>query len=312
MHEQEVTQNTSHLSKKKRRSGKRKTKRPTPQISQSSQIPAPIDSPQDGAKSETIRLLPLAPAHQTRAVPLGSSVWMGSNSVHLLLKQGDYLCLLDQELKVVKEILWLSAYNVIDICWCQILDRFLVVGENSFVTVHAPTMTRETVTFYPRIKLFCCTCSGTQLYVSDARAGSSIFIYELLPSIALVRQWESPTTCGMTERIEFMRYSNEKLALIILNTSEIMRLELRSSSTLDKLWLLNLGPISPFYAFHICALPGDEWLLIDQTRAQLSHINPNGRTKASTLYQPRCCSAELFGSDLLAISTDYRIFLHKI
>ncbi|CAF3873512.1 unnamed protein product [Adineta steineri] len=274
----------------------------------------PIDAAQNDIRVQTSSLFPLAPAYQEKNVPLGSSVWMASNSVHLLMKRDNHLCLLDQNLNVVKKTPWASDEHVIDICWCDTLDQFFVLGdEDSFVSLHRSTMARKTVPVDPNIKLLCCTCSNSKLYVSNRKGGSNIFIYSLLPNIVLVKQWDSPATCTIEERIEYMRYSNEKLALIINNISDNMRLELRSESTMETLWSLNLGNyMSPFYGYHICPLPADEWLVIAQTNSRLLHIAPGGTIKASIVYEPRCCSAALFGPDVLAISTDYRLFLHKL
>lgn len=296
------------------RSGQREIKRYSDQSSQRHLPLIPTDTVKNDTTTQTIHLFPLARAHKEKPVPLESSIWMASNSEHLLMKRNTHLCLLDRDLKVVKKIPWTSGERVIDICWCNTLDRFFVLGEGKiFFTIHKSTMALEKVSVDPDVAFLCCTCSNSRLYVSNTKGGSSIFVYSLLPSIALVKQWDSPVTCTIEERIEYMRYNNDKLAFVINNMSHYMRLELRCESTLETIWSLNLGNCNyPFYAYHICSLPADEWLVIAQTKSLLLHIASDGTIKVSIEYKPRCCSAELFGPDLLAISTDYRLFLHKL
>ena len=312
--EQDTTEAHIDACKTEIRSEQQKIKRYSDQASQLHLPLIPIDATQNSTKTQAIRLFPLASTHKEKSVPLGSSLWMASNSVHLLMKRNTHLCLLDRDLKVVKKTPWTSDEHVIDICWCNTLNRFFVLGDNdTFVTIHKSTMIREKVSVGPDVKFLCCTCSDSRLYVSNKKGGSSIFVYSLLPSIVLMRQWDSPVTCTIEERIEYMRYNNDKLAFIINNMNDNMRLDLRSESTLETIWSLNLGNCSyPFYGYHMCSLPADEWLVIAQTRSLLLHIASDGTIKDSVEYKPRCCSAELFGPDLLAISNDYRLFLHKL
>ncbi|CAF4261372.1 unnamed protein product, partial [Adineta steineri] len=72
----------------------------------------PIDAAQNDIRVQTSSLFLLAPAYQEKNVPLGSSVWMASNSVHLLMKRDNHLCLLDQNLNVVKKTPWASDEHV--------------------------------------------------------------------------------------------------------------------------------------------------------------------------------------------------------
>ncbi|CAF3878815.1 unnamed protein product [Rotaria sp. Silwood1] len=84
-----------------------------------------------------------------------------------------------------------------------------------------------------------------------------------------------------------------------------MRIELRSSSTLDKLWSLPFDTMRSMgqRIIRVCLLKYDEWLVIDYSTSHLLHVSKDGKIKAKRLYEPTAHNAVLFGSNILAIRT---------
>jgi hypothetical protein len=136
----------------------------------------------------------------------------------------------------------------------------------------------------------------------------------LSPSIAIIKEWKSPTTCTKDERIHGMAYNNETCTIIIRNYDEkSIRIELRSCETLDRLWSLSLDIITnQNFMFRCCSLNDDEWLVADYETKRLLHITKDGKLKTTTLYNEKPYCAQLFTSDMLAVSTPTKLNIHKI
>ncbi|CAF2933592.1 unnamed protein product [Rotaria sp. Silwood2] len=87
------------------------------------------------------------------------------------------------------------------------------------------------------------------------------------------------------------------------DTSKLI--ELRSSSTLEKLWSLTFDTMHSIgrKVYRVCLLKYDEWLVIDHNNSRLLHVSKDGKVKAQRSYEPTAHNAVLFGSNILAIRT---------
>jgi hypothetical protein len=157
-------------------------------------------------------------------------------------------------------------------------------------------------------------CSDTSLFLSTYEFSSSIIEYSLSPSIQLIKHWKSPDTCQKNEIINHMRCNNETLALIITQPSnKTIRMELKNSKTLARLWSLPLndGKISKF-VFNCCSFNDNEWLVINCGTEHLLHVSKQGKLKSTYKYQSKPLFASMFGSNILAISTESELNFHKL
>jgi hypothetical protein len=142
----------------------------------------------------------------------------------------------------------------------------------------------------------------------------SIVEFNLLPSIRLVKQWESPFTCRRDEQIDDIVYGDSTLALMITNKLErSVRMELRLAGTLERLWSfrfdINYDPKTPF---HCCSIRSNEWLMTDYQNERLIHITKDGELKTTIKYNAVPYHVALFGSNMLAISRKNGINFHKL
>jgi hypothetical protein len=256
----------------------------------------------------------LPPVCKTIECSGDSSVAMASNDRFLLMHQKPDLCLVDRHLNVIKQGLWNDG-SIWDICWSSVLDRFIVINETDVFLVDESTLSIEKVSAIRRHNWCSCTCSDKSLYLSTGQLGSSVRVYSPLPSMQLIKQWESPDSCQKDEGINHMRYSNETLAFLITkaHTKRTVHIELRSSKTLERLWSLQLGIEDVQKSgFCCCLINGDEWLVADHENSRLILVTGDGKMKVMCTYNRMPWHPCMFGSDIFALSIDEGINFHKL
>jgi hypothetical protein len=138
--------------------------------------------------------------------------------------------------------------------------------------------------------------------------------FSLLPTIELVKQWQSPDTCTRDEVINGIVYNNGTLAMMIKNPSEkTIHIEMRSSATLDRLWSVRLNiAYSQNIRTRCCLLTHNEWLVVDRNTSRIFHISKDGKVKSSSAYNPPPFCATIFDQEMLAISTARGVNLHRL
>jgi hypothetical protein len=245
--------------------------------------------------------------------PDGSCCALASNDRLLLIHQEPNLCFLDIELRIVKQILW-SYDRIQKICWSSTLAKFIILTTEDIFLVDENTMSIDKASLPIKQSCVSCTCFNDQLFLSTNVWGSSILEIKLSPSITVTREWKCPTTCTTDELIHDTVYSNRTLALVITNeVKKSIRIELRSSKTLDRLWSLLLDRIYDRHiAFGCCSIDYHGWLVADFITGRLLHVTTDGEMKQTILYKAIPYRVNLFGSKILAVTTQSGINFHKI
>jgi hypothetical protein len=253
------------------------------------------------------------PVHRTLNRPVGSCVVLTGNEQSLLIHQKPNLCLIDKEMNITKQVLW-EHQAILNMCWSSTLDRFIVVEEKNIFLVDERTMSIETIETIEERLWWSCTCSDASLFLSTNVWGSSIVELRLSPSVAIIREWKSPITCTKDEIINSMAYQSKTCAIVIKNNIEkSVRIELRFSETLVRIWSLPLNIIvCQIFVFSCCSLNCNEWLVTDYETKRLLHITKDGKLKTAIPYNEIPYRAALFASDMLAVSTKMGTNLHKI
>jgi hypothetical protein len=240
---------------------------------------------------------------------------IASNEQFLLFHEHSYLCLIDQNFKIIKKLPWNSG-QIQDICWSSTINRFILTIDNDncgICFVHDNTISSENTKSLKNEKFHSCTCSNTSLFLSTDHYGSAIMEYRLLPSIELIKQWKSPDICAKDEYIDTIRYNNDQLGLLIQRYPEkILNLELRSAKTFDRIWSIQIDIGLKPYQYGYCLLNNNNCLLINKSSSCILHITNDGKIKETCDYNPRPVNATLFGQDTLAILTENNIQFHKI
>ncbi|CAF4425977.1 unnamed protein product, partial [Rotaria sp. Silwood2] len=237
---------------------------------------------------------------------------IASNNQYLLIHREPNLCLIDRSFKIAKQTLW-NYGQIFDMCWSSALEKFFLITLNQIYIFDVNTISIERIEATQKLRWLSCTCSDTSLFLSTNEKGSSICEFNLLNSLQAAKRWETPDTCSRDERIHDMVFTKGTLILVIENSlTEKIRLELRSSSKLDRLWSLQLDIGYHTKKISCCLLNYDQWLIIDSNTSRLFQITMDGKLKSTCYYNPTACSACRFGFDLLAISTLHGVNIHKL
>ena len=252
------------------------------------------------------------PIHKTINRPPGSQLAVASNNRFLLIHQKPNLCFVDQDMNIIKEILW-NHDDVRSMCWSPTLNRFIVIGGKNVFCVDENTFTIDKVQTIEERKWLCCTCSKDYLFLSTNELGSSIMKYSLVSSIKLITKWRSPQTCETTERVDDMVYTNRNLAIVIINTTEkSLSVQLRSADKLCCIWSLRTGIMcNQQFIFRFCLLTCDEWLVIDYETKRLLQITKDGKLKTTVPYDAVPWTANIFQNKLV-VSTNHEVNFHKL
>ncbi|CAF0938608.1 unnamed protein product [Adineta ricciae] len=258
-------------------------------------------------------LTSLSPIYKTINYPRENWAPLACSSRYLLIHLEPNLCLIDQNLNTVKQNSWIYG-TIYDMCWSATLDRFIVINGSDVFLVDETHMSIENIQMLQKSKWLSCTTSETSLFLSTKVWGSSIMEFSLVPTIELVKQWQSPDTCARDEVINGIVYNNDTLVIMIKNPSEkTVHIEMRSAATLDRLWSVRLNiAYSQNIRTRCCLLSNDQWLVVDRNTSRILHISKDGKVKASTTYNPPPFCAVLFNQDMLAISTARGVNLHKL
>lgn len=242
-----------------------------------------------------------------------SSTAIATDGHLLLLHQDTVLLLVDEELTVSKRVKW-SHGPIYDMCFSSTLQKFIIINENEVFLLNRENMEIEKVRSIPWQEWFSCTCSETALYLSTKVYNSSLLQFNLLPSIKFCKRWSSPDICTNDEAIDGIVYNDQKLAIMISNDAEkVMRLELRSTTTLGLIWILPLNLIyNAQQAFRFCIINGNEWLVADHSYEGLIQVTVDGKMKGACSYKPAACCLVEFGRKVLAVSTKEAVYLHRI
>jgi hypothetical protein len=255
----------------------------------------------------------LSPVYRSFSIPVGSSIPVTCNDQFLLIHQKPNLCLISREMKVEKQVLW-EHQSFRDMCWSSILDQFIIIDNDTVFLFDERTMSIQNIETIEKRRWASCTCSDASLFLSTRERGSSIVEIKLSPSIAIIKEWKSPTTCTKDERIHGTAHNSGTCAIIIRNyEEESMRIELRSCETLDRLWSFSLDIIAnQKFMFRCCALFDDGWLVADYESKRLLQVTKDGELKTTTSYNTIPYCAKLFTSDMLAVFTPTKLNIHKI
>jgi hypothetical protein len=258
-----------------------------------------------------LHLSNLLPAYKTLN-RVGDSAPIASNDRFFLIHQKPYLYLMNRELIVIKRTRW-NHDPIYDMCWSSTLARFFLITKTNTFIMDENTMSIGLIKIDQNQNWFSCTCSDTTLFLSTANGGSSIFKFSLFPIIEFEKEWTSPETCAIDQIISNIACKNETLAFVLIDCRKKEKLiDLRSSTTLERLWLLKLDIEYSTKIFRCCSLNHEDWLVWDYNASCLLHITKDENLQIAIRYDERPRYIIMFDGDHLAISTENGINLHKI
>jgi hypothetical protein len=198
-------------------------------------------------------------------------------------------------------------------CWSSTLARFFVITEVNVFTVDDNTMFIEPIQINQEQSWCSCTCSDTSLFLSSLNHGSSILKFSLFPFIQFEKQWNSSKIGGQNQMIMYIACQNETLALTVADVDKEEKLiELRLSTTFERLWSLKLDVEYSAGLFRCCFLNHGDWLVWNWHASHFLHITKDGKLHSRNEYYEIPLCVILFDGDQLGISTANEINFHRI
>ncbi|CAF5189196.1 unnamed protein product, partial [Rotaria magnacalcarata] len=126
-----------------------------------------------GINEQDYDLSILSPVYKSINRPAGSYGALACSNKYLLIHQAPSLCLVDQDLTIIKNIPWRHG-AIYDICWSTVLNLFIVLDQKHLYFVDEKTMSIEKVSTIEKRKWLSCTCLKEFLFLSTNEWGSSI------------------------------------------------------------------------------------------------------------------------------------------
>jgi hypothetical protein len=244
-----------------------------------------------------------------------SGVAFTGNNTNLLIYEYRTLSLLDQDLISMEQSSWNNGH-IIDMCWSTTLNHFIVVTDKKTVyQINENPFKFKRIESIPQEQWWSCTCSEQFLFLTAQGKETFIFQFNLKSSFETIKYWRSPATCKQHQFIHDIKYYNQSLALIIIDSiDKTAHFELRSSTNLNKFFSFQIDINETSYqpAIHSCLIKYNQWIIIVENTSQIYHIDKNGTLLSIYQYKPPVWNAVLFASNILAIRTENKIIFHKI
>jgi hypothetical protein len=263
-------------------------------------------------KTQRRHLFPFKRPYRSIKMRDKSSVSLACNDEHILLKRKPNLCLFDKQLNIVKEIPW--NYDHVDVCWSSTLNLFILTTETTIFTLDENTMALNQCPIHLHEDKYwsCGACSDTSLYLSTGGMSASLYEYTLQPTIEFVKEWQLFAVNPTYEGILAFTYGNGKLALVISNIYIFQRrFDLRSSTTLERLWSIPLEAIA-----HCCSINNDQWIVMELLKPRLLHISSDGKIlqeyKVKTSSTDVIWNAIQLNKETIVTFTMEHLNLHKL
>ena len=243
----------------------------------------------------------------------GSSIT--SNHRNILVYNNRYLNLINRDLTTVEQIQWNDGI-VLDLSFHPKLNLFiLLTDKRTIYQIKDNPFKFNRIQTIPEEKWRCCTCSDEHFYLSTYGPDTYLVQYNVHPSFERIQYWRSPSTCKSHESIIDIKSNKDTLTLLIMDSiNRTVRLELRSSNDLNILWICSIDISRNRYqpTLHCCLYKHQQYLIITENSSNIHHISKYGTLISIYNYQPKIFNAVLINSNILAIRSENKIFLHRV
>ena len=270
----------------------------------------------DNFNAQSGDLINLLNSYRTINCSGQKGIAFAANHQSLLVYENNKFNLLNKDLILTHQVPWTNG-QIYDISWSITLNQFiLITNKRILYMVNENPLSFTPIKRLPQDNWWSLTCSDKYLYISTHGNDPNIHQFDLSSSsFNPIKRWRSPETCKQYESIHHINYTNETLALIIVDPStKTSRIELRSSITLKRYWTLDLDINQSLYqsTIHSCLLKFNEWLVIPENTTDIFHITQDGKLRAVYKYKIPVWNITLFQPNLLTIRTEDNIIFYRI
>lgn len=243
----------------------------------------------------------------------GSSI--SSNQRNILILNNQYLNLINRDLTKVEQIEWNDGI-VLDMSFHPKLNSFVLLTDKRTIYQLGDNPIRLTrIQTIPCEKWRCCSCSDDYLYLSTYGPDTYLVQYNVSPSFDRIQYWRSPSTCQSHQTIIDLKSTKETILLLIMDTiKRELYFQIRSSTDLtlvcDSLIDISRNRYQP--NVHCCLFKRQQYLILIENSSRIYHISKYGTLISIYNYQPNVFNAVLINSNILAIRTEKKLFLHRV
>ncbi|CAF0945215.1 unnamed protein product [Rotaria sp. Silwood1] len=243
---------------------------------------------------------------------LQSDYWysLSTNSTYLLVLEKSNLCLIDQSFRVTNKKTF-SQSSIKDICWSNILSRFILISPKTIYTLDEKFISVElsSITSIHNAPWERATCHESTLFISTFGENPLILEYNIFPSIHLDKRWQSSIICQENEIINDMKSNENNLGLIINNdNNNESRLELRSIKSFECIWSIDLGD---GWSYRCSPLHNNHWIVVDPYNSRLIKINSNGTIDQTNSYIKKPINVVSWSQNQFVIRTREHVYIHQ-
>lgn len=242
-------------------------------------------------------------------IPLSSEA-MTSNNDSLLIHQNSNLYLYDDKFKILKTHPWSYDY-IKDMCWSSNLNSFLLLTSEQIYSVKHDLSEIKQLSSIEGRCWQSCTCSETSLFLTKDHWQTSIEEYSLQSSIKHKKTHQQLTNQTNKQRIDYLEYHEETLALILNDqTNKKIVFELRSIRNFDCLWSYEYDSGYSERKLVCCSFRLHSWIVIDWQNALIIHLSNNGQCQQIIRYHSHMNFIHFFAQKYLIFSTNSSLHVH--
>ena len=238
-----------------------------------------------------------------------------NSKLNLLIGENHHLKLFDRNFLPVEQLPW-SNGQIYDICWSNILNKFIFLSDKRIVyLLQEKPFSFSEVHSIEQENWWSCTTSDEFLFLSTYGTDPNIYQFNLKSSFDFVKRWRSPQTAHQTDFIHQINYSNQSLLLAIGNSkTKSTKIDLCSILTLNRLWSINLQMNFLSYQTNIRSIrfKHQQWLIFIENTNQIYHLTHDGTILNTYEYPQLISNITFFNNEFLIIRTDQMIYFHRI
>lgn len=241
-----------------------------------------------------------------------SSAAIAANTKTLLFHQNPFLCLIDENFRICRQIEWKFDW-IRDGIWSETLNSFVLITVDRLFIVDSSL---NSIVQRPIVnkRWFSCSASRTSLFLSTWQWGSMIYQFDLSSNDDdFSKDRPEFFSCRSTEGILDLEVNKETLALMIKDSTDCQyRLELKSIETKETIWFLMLNKTTSIRLLTCSIINDDEWIIVDGNSSKLHHVTKDGKMKTVFDYFSVPYRAIRFGSNGLVVSAETQLNFHSM
>ncbi|CAF1119362.1 unnamed protein product [Adineta ricciae] len=256
--------------------------------------------------------LPLSDPHQTIEMKR-RSFSIAANDNLILIEQDAKLCLIDQQLTIIREIPW-SRSTIYDMIWSNTLKVFFIITGQDIFTLHekADIVKKLSITDADTKHWYCGTCTSDNLFLSVMGLNPFIFKYSLLPSFRFTKNYSSIVYQQEDIFIQDLSSNDHIIGILSETKQKTILFDIYSSTSFQRYWTITPDCFAGLHGSRCCALTHNQWMIINPNNSQIIYVSAGGKIFKKEKYFASPIHAVQLNNNILVILTENDLNLHKL